>query len=250
MTLDEGLERLERDGYVLIEGALSPEETERCRLRLNHAREQGWQEGLNAVGNMWFDRLLQQDPETFAPLVAHPSVRPYLEALLGPQCQLRSYRAHINPGAYHQEWHMDFFGYWREVQARYAQKAVGINTTFYFQDNGPGLAWLKFVRGGHRVRPEGLEPGLNTFQKGNPFEVWCDAQPYDLLYPKAGDAVLFFSHIPHQGAKEIADLERSNVVCHYQCTPMYDGVWHVSQPLGYQGTFPLGPRGFRPDDLG
>ena len=34
-------------------------------------------------------------------------------------------------------------------------------------------------------------------------------------------------------------LERSNVVCHYQCTPMYDGIWHVSRPIGYQGTFPL-----------
>ena len=34
-------------------------------------------------------------------------------------------------------------------------------------------------------------------------------------------------------------MERSNVVCHYQVTPMYQGIWHVSRPIGYQGTFPL-----------
>jgi ectoine hydroxylase-related dioxygenase (phytanoyl-CoA dioxygenase family) len=62
--------------------------------------------------------LLEKDPETFRPLVAHESIRPYLDALMGPQCQLRSFRAHINPGAYEQEWHMDFYGYWRQPKRR------------------------------------------------------------------------------------------------------------------------------------
>jgi hypothetical protein len=239
IDVDAGLERLERDGYLVIEGAVPPGEVETYRSALNRARERGWQEGLNAVGNMWFDRLLEQDPDTFRPLIAHPGVRPYLEALMGPQCQVRRLRAHINPGPYHQEWHMDFFGYWEPVPGRYAQKAVGFNTTFYFQDNGPGLAWLKFVRGGHRVRPGGLERGVNSFDPENPFARWCDAQEHDVLYPRAGDAVLFFSHIPHQGAKEDPEMERSNVVVHYQCTPFYEGAWHVSQPMGYSGTFPL-----------
>jgi hypothetical protein len=237
--LETNLGRLERDGYLLIEGALTPEETERCRVALNAARENGWEEGLNSVGNMWFDHLLEQDSETFRPLIAHPSVRPYLETLLGPQCQVRSLRAHINPGPYHQEWHMDFYGYWDQPKARYAQKAIGFNTTFYFQDNGPGMAWLKFVRGGHLTRPGGLQRGINAFDPENPFYRWCEGQPHDVLYPKAGDAVLFFSHIPHQGAKEDADLERSNVVVHYQCSPFYEGIWHVSAPIGFAGTFPL-----------
>jgi hypothetical protein len=237
--VEEGLEKLERDGYLLIEGALSPEETERCRVALNQARANDWQEGLNSVGNMWFDHLLEQDPETFRPLIAHPGVRPYLAELLGPQLQLRRLRAHINPGAYHQEWHMDFYGYWDAPRARYAQKAVGFNTSFYFQDNGPGVAWLKFVRGGHLARPGGLQRGIDAFDPQNPFYRWCEEQPHDILYPKAGDAVLFFSHIPHQGAKEDASVERSNVVIHYQGTPFYEGIWHVSSPLGYAGTFPL-----------
>ena len=105
--LDARLDQLDRDGFLLIPQALSPAETEEVRQRVNHAREQGWQEGLNEVGNMWFDSLLVRDPETFKPLVAQREVRPYLNALLGPQLQLRSFRAHINPGPYLQ---LPFFG--------------------------------------------------------------------------------------------------------------------------------------------
>jgi hypothetical protein len=51
--------------------------------------------------------------------------------------------------------------------------------------------------------------------------------------------VLFFSHIPHQGAKEIATLERSNVVCHYQNNAFYPGMPHVSGGKGATNIFPM-----------
>jgi hypothetical protein len=143
--LTERLNELERVGFLLIEGALSPAETEHVRQRIDHARSMGWEEGLNAVGNMWFDSLLDREPETFASLVAHTSVRPVLDGMMGPQCQLRSFRAHINPGAYVQEWHMDFYGYWEEKRRcegpRLAVQPTGVNTTFYMQDNDPGEPW-------------------------------------------------------------------------------------------------------------
>ena len=153
-SLEAKLDQLEEDGFITVENALTPEETEHVRQRINHARAMGWEEGLNAVGNMWFDTLLDREPETYAPLVGHPSIRPILEGMMGRQCQLRSFRAHINPGPYLQEWHLDFYGYWQEKRelgrARLAVQPVGVNTTFYFQDNGPDLAHLKFVKDGHR----------------------------------------------------------------------------------------------------
>ena len=140
--IKDKLAQLQQEGFVLIEGALSPEETEQVRLRINHAREMGWEEGLNAVGNMWFDTLLDREPDTYAPLVGHPSIRPYLEGLMGKQCQLRSLRAHINPGPYLQEWHMDFYGYWQEKryveEHPFAMAPVGINTTLLFSKQRPG----------------------------------------------------------------------------------------------------------------
>jgi len=238
-AIEAQLDQLDRDGFLLIEGALSAEETELVRTRLNRAREMGWQGGLNPVGNMWFDQLLEQDTETFRPLIAHSSVRPYLEALMGAQCQLRSFRAHINPGAYLQEWHMDFYGYWRQPKGRITLRGVGVNTTFYFQDNGPGLGHLKFVKGGHLAEPPGLQPEKFKGYETNEFRAWCDAQEHVVLYPRAGDCVLFYSYIPHQGAKERDDMERSNVVCHYQVTPMHPRVWFVSRPIGEAGIFPF-----------
>lgn len=240
-TVAERLEQLEENGYLLIPGALTPEETERCRTALNQARANGWEEGLNHVGNMWFDTLLDRMPEVFAPLVAHSSVRPYLEALLGSQCQLRSLRAHINPGPYTQEWHMDFYGYWRQpLTARYAVRGTGINTTFYFQDNGPGIARLTYVKGGHRLQPpdEVVHPTGRSRSEAV-FNAWCESLEHETIYPKAGDCVLFFSHIPHQGAKEDPSVERSNVVCHYQNNPFFEGIAHVSHTRPLAGSFPL-----------
>ena len=237
-AIDKQLDILERDGFLLIENALTSVETENVRQRIAHAREMGWEEGLNAVGNMWFDSLLDREPEHFADLVGHPSVRPYLQGMLGKQCQLRSFRAHINPGPYLQEWHLDFYGYWQEQRAaanhRLAVAPVGINTTYYFQDNSPGEGHLKFIKNGHLIEPPHLEP----MDRPN-FEAWCEAQEHVVIYPKAGDCVVFLSHIPHQGAKERDDMERSNVVCHFQLAPMYEGIWHVSRPRGYEGTFPF-----------
>ena len=74
--MKDKLAQLQQEGFVLIEGALSPEETENIRQRINYAREQGWEEGLNAVGNMWFDTLLDREPDTYESLVGHSSVRP------------------------------------------------------------------------------------------------------------------------------------------------------------------------------
>ena len=161
-NVEAKLDQLEEDGFITVENALTPAETEHVRQRINHARAMGWEEGLNDVGNMWFDSLLDREPDTYAPLVGHPGIRPILEGMMGRQCQLRSFRAHINPGPYLQEWHLDFYGYWQEIRdlghARLAVQPVGINTTFYFQDNGPDLAHLKFVKDGHKMEPPHLDP--------------------------------------------------------------------------------------------
>jgi phytanoyl-CoA dioxygenase PhyH len=239
-TLEAQLDQLERDGFILIEGALTPEETEHYRGSIEYARAQGWADGLNEVGNMWFDSLLRREPEHYGKLVGHPSVAPILKGMMGPQCELRSLRAHVNPGPYLQEWHLDFYGYWEEARRaqkyRLAQPPAGINTTFYFQDNDPGQGHLKFVKNGHQIEPPHLYP-INREK----FEDWCEGQEHVVIHPKAGDCVLFLSHIPHQGAKDEPTMDRSNVVCHYQLAPMHGRVWFVSQPMEFDHKFPFLP---------
>ncbi len=35
---------------------------------------------------------------------------------------------------------------------------MGVNTTFYFKDDGPDVAHLKFVKDGHKIEPPHLVP--------------------------------------------------------------------------------------------
>ena len=46
----------------------------------------------------------------------------------------------------------------------------------------------------------------------------------------------FFSHIPHQGAKENPTVERSNIVCHYQNNPFFETISHVSRTRPFKGS--------------
>ena len=248
-----GLTDLERDGFLLVPGALDDESVAWWKATLYDLHRRGLNEIDNSVGNVAFESLLKLAPEHSRLLVGHPSVAPYLKAILGKQCQLRSLRAHMNPRAYLQEWHMDFGDYQyqeRKSEAGRPLRALCMNSTFYLTDNTPERGRLTFLTGYvDRSLPEEILPYVRyTNIRTDRFQVWCDEQPQAHLYPMAGDAVVFFSHIPHQGAKFGDDPEddiRANLVLHYQQNPMYPGIRFVSTPdltleaLGYAGTFPF-----------
>ena len=80
-NLESILDELEEEGFVTISGALDPDQVADVRQHINAAREKGWEEGLNAVGNMWFDSLLDREPETFGPLVGIMKVKDDGEAI-------------------------------------------------------------------------------------------------------------------------------------------------------------------------
>ena len=201
-----GLADLERDGFVLVRGALDAATVAEWKHKLYDMHRRGLNEIDNSVGNVAFESLLKLEPELSLGVVGHPSVAPYLKAMLGRQCQLRSFRAHINPRAYRQEWHMDFADYhYQERNAGAARplRALCMNTTFYLTDNTPERGRLTFLKDYvDRRLPDELLPHIHyTDDRSNPFQVWCDQQPQEHLYPLAGDAIVFFAHIPHQGVK-------------------------------------------------
>ncbi len=249
VELEDQLDALDRHGFLLVRDALKEDVVlswRECLLRKYEEKE--W-DGFNQVGNVYFNHLLEQEPELANPMVAHPSVAQYLKAMLGRQCQLRSFRAHMNPVSYTQEWHTDFGYYWDSCdEARHALRPLCMNTTFYLTDNTPETGRLTFVSGYcHKEVPAEIRKHRG-YDFSNPFHRWCDEQEHAHLYPMTGDAVVFFSHIPHQGAKLKKDPGapiRSNVVLHYQQTPMFPGIRFVSSPqsaldaLGYNGTFPF-----------
>lgn len=238
--LEARLETLDREGFVLIPEALTPDDAERFAARLSKLYASGHEHGSNDVGTVWFDDVLDVDRDLFGSLVAHASVREEMRALCGSQLQLRSVRGHVYPDEYRQHWHMDFYGYWdQESEGRIAVRGVGINTTFYFQDGGPDTSYLQFVERGHRARPDGLDRRHVLGTADNALTEWCERQQHVEVHPRAGDCVLFYSHIPHRGIKVDRKSERSNVVCHYQTNPFYPGVWFLSEMLGGEGIYPF-----------
>jgi hypothetical protein len=252
-TFEANMERLRHDGFLLVPGALDPDTVQMWKTVLYGMYKREEFEINNSVGNVAFEKLLALQPKLSRQLIGHPSVAPYLKAILGKQCQLRSFRAHMNPREYKQEWHMDFYDYYyqkEKSEASHPILALCMNTTFYLTDNTPDRGRLTFLKRyyTHPV-PEELIPSMGyTDDRTNPFQQWCDAEEHADLYPMAGDAVVFFSHIPHQGAKFGQDPEddiRANIVLHYQQNPMYPGIRFVSNPqftletLGYAGTFPF-----------
>lgn len=252
-TLEQSMAQLKRDGFLLIPQALDPATVAEWKAVLYDLYAQKKYEISNGVGNVAFEKLLLLQPERTKALMAHPSTAPYLRAILGKQCQLRSLRAHVNPGAYTQEWHMDFYDYYYQAEKSAAEQpaiALCMNATFYLTDNTSEHGRLTFVKGYlDKPVPDYLRPNLRyTEDRNDPFQRWCDEQERVDLHPMAGDAVIFFSHIPHQGAKFGIDAEgqmRANIVLHYQQNPMFPGIKFVSDPqftletLGYRGTFPF-----------
>ncbi len=251
---DANLASLRENGYLHIANALDTDTVQGWKDILYAMYQRGEYCGRNSVGNVYFNKLLAQHPELVKPLLTLESTTCYLRAIMGKQCQLRSVRAHVNPAAYRQEWHMDFYDYYyqaKKAEALHPVQGLCMNQTFYFTDNDPGVARLTFLKEYlSKPIPEELVPHMGyTDDRGNRFQVWCDNQEHIHLYPKAGDAVVFYSHVPHQGAKEAAedpqgDL-RANLVFHFQQNPMWPGIMFVSDPqhtldtISYRESFPF-----------
>ena len=92
-NLELQLDALDQHGYLLVRGALDLETVEVWRECLTRKYKHKEWDISNEVGNVAFDHLLEQEPELARALVGHDSVAPYLKAMLGRQCQLRSFRA-------------------------------------------------------------------------------------------------------------------------------------------------------------
>ena len=255
-----GLADLERDGFVLVRGALDADTVATWKHKLYDLHRRGLNEIDNSVGNVAFESLLRLEPELSRGLigvVAGPGRPPQRRAL--PQGFPRqavpaplAARAHqparLPPGVAHGLRRLPLPG----AQRRGGPPAARAVHEHHFlpdrQHPGTGPADV----------PEGLRGPLAAGgaaaarplhrRSANPFQAWCDAQSQEHLYPLAGDAIVFFAHVPHQGVKFGDDPEddiRANLVLHFQQNPMYPGIKFVSSPdftlqtLGYAGTFPF-----------
>ncbi len=160
------LDTFERDGYVVLRGAVSAKVAEACRQAI-------W-EGMGQRGIRHCDpatwpavvELDSLDGGTFAEAGASPALAAACDALIGPQ----RWTAPIRPGAavvvrfpsqeranagYHIEGSYDGpGGYWANLRSR----ARGLLALFLFSDVGPDDAPTRLVCGSHLFVPPFLAP--------------------------------------------------------------------------------------------
>jgi hypothetical protein len=93
-VLENRLNHLEENGFVIIAGALSHDEHAALAEEIRSLYQSGHHYGQNDVGTVRFDDVLDIEPGLFGTLILHRSVRQELTALAGHQLQVRSLGGH------------------------------------------------------------------------------------------------------------------------------------------------------------
>ncbi|MBI4550739.1 MAG: phytanoyl-CoA dioxygenase family protein [Candidatus Latescibacteria bacterium] len=210
MTDQQSVEHLWQDGYLLIRGALPPDQL--ARIQAAHDR-MGEPDRIIPDGNHGYNNLLDKDP-VFAELVRHPAVDGVLTGLLGAGYAFYRIGGLKTVVAYSQPWHWDDVRWIQYCTLAIDQRPenpppVAAHTTFYLDSLTPETGFVKVPPGSHR-RIEVLTAPVFRPDEGNePFG------PEVHLYPAAGDAIVYISHLPHRGVNFKPDMQRRLVVALY-----------------------------------
>jgi len=214
-------DEFERQGFVILRGAHPPAWVEHMRALYPSLRAR--QHAPDGNPPPAFDELLELEPQATIAAIARPEVLAVAEALMGPLLQLESVtyagfapdaatRADAQPRV--AGWHRDLFAAFPPADGHYVPPLL-FNAMIYLQDlsdeNGP----LRVIPGSHR-RAMTIAPAQLALP--HPEEL--------VLYPKAGDAVLFHHALLHTGTPN-----RSLETRYFFCVT-YNHCW-----LKHRGTY-------------
>jgi len=203
----------ERQGFVILRGAHPLAWVE--RMRALYPSLQARQHAPDGNPPPAFDALLEFEPEACIEAIARPAVLTVAEALMGPLLQLESATfagfapdaaSRADPQARVSGWHRDLFAAFPPADGHYVPPLL-FNAMIYLQDlsaeNGP----LRVIPGSHR-RAMTIAPAQLALP--HPEEL--------VLYPKAGDAVLFHHALLHTGTpNRSADMRYFFCVTYNHC---------------------------------
>jgi len=214
LTDDEKM-RLERDGFLPLEGILTSDEVEAFNGRLGElAAAEGDRAGLEVHQEVGADRLadLVNKAEQFAVCFSHPRVLAAVHHVLG-EFKLSSLNSRAAlPGQGHQALHADF-GH-PVAPGEYEV----CNSIWLLDDFTPENGATRVVPGSHR---RGTMP---ADEMADP----ADAHPEQVrLTGKAGTVVVFNSHLWHGGTQNRTDRPR-------RAMHSYFARRHVPQQLDQQ----------------
>ena len=202
MTIDQRLQ-YENQGFLHLPGVIPPDMVARLRRAFDVAAAR--ERGGNGQGFYDIPNILDVD-DCFVDLVDLPTVLPILLEVVGPDIQLNHTHARVFPPGktFTAAWHSDLVDVLGIDLANSLNFFVKVH--FYFEDLRPDQGCLAFLPGTHRLPADYPRPVIADIDR-SPAVV--------KIVPKAGDAVLFNTHLLHMALDNDSHLDRKSLIYAY-----------------------------------
>jgi hypothetical protein len=226
-------ERFDRDGYLIIRGALAADEVRRYAGALDRAYAAAVAAGRVPDGAAMHQLSAVANCPEAAALLDHPATFSYVWSLLG--WNIHVYHSHLDvhpplrgPRPFRFEWHQDGGRQNRELETA-PRPRLSVKLAYWLSDvSGPGRGNLKIVPGSH----------LANWIPGPPRRdvEWPDPDGAVELTPAAGDVVLFDRRLWHARSGNHSPHTRKAMFFGYTLRWIAirdenDGIW----PSGWAG---------------
>jgi Phytanoyl-CoA dioxygenase (PhyH) len=192
MNFENHLQRFVRDGYTVFPAVHGEGLMRRWRDAYQPLCDAASLPGQAPM--VWLSDLLEVAPALFLPMVAHPQLLDFAEAVMGPFVQLDGTAFNVFPNLDPAQatgkvngWHRDRYAF--VPQTRDYVRPLCINAITYLQDLTAATGPLRVIAGSHR------DPVVFTaLERGRP-------HPREiLLEPRAGDVVVAHGLLAHSGS--------------------------------------------------
>lgn len=212
MNLDLLKLQYESLGYAHLPGVLPPSLVERLRGAFDRAAasyRDTWR-GEIAAGRAMpqfcdIPNILDYD-DAFVDVIDVPELVPVLLNLVGPDVQLNHTHARLFPPGktFTAPWHSDLADVLGIDLAHSTNFFMKIH--YFFEDLRPDQGCLAFIPGSHRFPPSHPRPKIE-----NPH----DSPLVQKMVPKAGDVVLFNTHVLHMALDNDSPSTRKSLIYAY-----------------------------------
>lgn len=201
--------QFDTQGFVHLPGLLAPDMTERVHGAFEASRKQHStmidQERLRGARFVDLPSILDADP-VFVDLVDLPALLPLLRATVGEDLALNETSARLFfPGpTFTSPFHSDVA---RVLGIDHAQTPnLLVKLHVFFEDLEPEQGCLAFIPGSHRLPPLHVNPHRPTLARSGAVK---------RIVPRAGDVVLFNTHVLHMAEDNHTPRVRTSLIYTY-----------------------------------
>ena len=204
--------KYETQGFVHLKGVIPDGMLKHTRTAFDLASERHfdqWQKAAKAgTGeSRFFDisNILDEDP-VFVDLVDLPTIFPVLVDIVGDDIQLNHTSARLfYPGpTFTNPWHSDI----RHVLGVNLAHTLNflVKVHYFVEDLRPDQGCLAFIPGSHRYPADHPKPSVQDIDTSSAAVK---------IVPKAGDAVIFNTHVLHMALDNRSDTVRKSIIYAY-----------------------------------